>query len=272
MQIFVCYRSTDKCEGDALIAQIRLEANHTCLLLQETQHADNWKDLVADKLQTVDFVLFLLGEDTLNSKQIQWEYETAKSLNKRIVALRLKNYAPKCDVLPFDDYIFDTVAQLLAYMNSAFVEDKALKVEQYKMMVRATENVTDQRMKVNNLFFTITSSILSVAFVLGKTYNFTLISVIAMFVLTLLALLTARSWETLVQSYGKLNTGKFKIINRLEKDLNTNMFEEEWQILTKQIQYQPNTQTEKNIIFWFKIFIVAVLVVELAYVFWFLWA
>lgn len=57
-------------------------------------------------------------------------------------------------------------------------------------MVSSTEKVTDARMKVNNLFFTITSSILSVAFVLGKTYSFIPLSVLAMTILTVLALLT----------------------------------------------------------------------------------
>jgi hypothetical protein len=120
-------------------------------------------------------------------------------------------------------------------------------------------------MKVNNLFFTITSSILSVAFVLGKTYSFAPLSVFAMFILTFLALLTSYFWEKLVNSYGKLNTGKFKVIDRLEKELRTNMFEEEWQILTNDIKYEPNTRTETKIVQRFRYFIYAILTVEVLY-------
>jgi len=132
-------------------------------------------------------------------------------------------------------------------------------------MVSSTEKVTDARMKVNNLFFTITSSILSVAFVLGKTYSFVPLSVLAMAVLMLLALLTTFFWDKLVSSYGKLNTGKFKLIDRLEKELRTNMFEEEWRILTQEIEYEPNTKTETKIVERFRLFIFITLAIELGY-------
>ena len=132
-------------------------------------------------------------------------------------------------------------------------------------MVSSTEKVTDARMKVNNLFFTITSSILSVAFVLGKTYSFNYLSVLAMVILTALALLTTYFWEKLISSYGKLNTGKFKVIDRIEKELRTNMFEEEWRILTQEIDYEPNTKTETKIIERFRLFIFLTFSIEISY-------
>ena len=121
------------------------------------------------------------------------------------------------------------------------------------------------RMKVNNLFFTITSSILSVAFVLGKTYSFIPLSVLAMTVLTVLALLTTYFWDKLVNSYGKLNTGKFKVIDRIEKEVRTNIFEEEWRILTQEINYEPNTRTETKIVERFRLFIFLTLAIEVGY-------
>src|SRR5690606_13755004 len=129
-----------------------------------------------------------------------------------------------------------------------YEEQKKLKLEQYKMMVSSTEKVTDQRLKVNNLLFTVTSSILSVAFLIGKTFNFSPTSIVGLFVLTSLAFLVTFFWEKLINSYGKLNTGKFKVIDKIEKDLRTNMFEDEWRILTGEVKYKPNSETERTII------------------------
>jgi hypothetical protein len=161
--------------------------------------------------------------------------------------------------------VFDNPQQTLKYLEKVFIVDRQLKMEQYKIMVCSTEKVTDQRMKVNNLFFTIASSVLSLTAILGKTYGFTPLCIFAMFILTLLALLITHAWENLVCSYGKLNTGKFKVIDRIEKELRTNMFEEEWQILTNEIKYEPNTKTERKIIKIFRIFIFIALGIESIY-------
>jgi hypothetical protein len=133
------------------------------------------------------------------------------------------------------------------------------------MMVSSTEKVTESRMKVNNLFFTITSSILSVGFVLGKTFGFTITATLGMFVLTLLSFVVSFFWERLIDSYGKLNTGKFKVIDKIEKQLRTNMFEDEWKILTEEINYEPNTRTETKVIIYFRTFILIVGILELIY-------
>jgi len=43
------------------------------------------------------------------------------------------------------------------------------------------------------------------------------------------------------------------------------MFEDEWQILTEEIKYEPNTRTETKIIKYFRIFIVVIGILEIVY-------
>lgn len=265
MKIFICYRSTDKDEGDDIISALLKDSENTVAILKQTEHVDNWKEIVEAKLKESDFVAFLIGEETFKSEQIIWEYAKAKSLNKQIVGIKLKNASEESILFCQGFQVFDNSNQTLKYLDKIFVSDRLLKIEQYKIMVSSTEKVTDARMKVNNLFFTITSSILSVAFVLGKTYSFIPLSVVAMTILTALALLTTYFWEKLVKSYGKLNTGKFKVIDRIEKELRTNMFEEEWRILTQEIDYEPNTKTETKIVTRFRLFIYLTLIIEIIY-------
>ena len=80
-----------------------------------------------------------------------------------------------------------------------------------------------------------------------------------------MSLLVSYLWEKLINSYGQLNTGKFKVIDKIEKQLRTNMFEDEWKILTEEIKYEPNTKTESKVIKYFRIFIIIVGVIELIY-------
>jgi hypothetical protein len=69
----------------------------------------------------------------------------------------------------------------------------------------------------------------------------------------------------MINSYGQLNKGKFILIDKIEKSLRTNMFEEEWKILTQEIEYEPNTKTETTIVKRFRLFIIIILLIEIAY-------
>jgi len=265
MKVFVCYRSLDQIEGDRLIQNLLSESDNRVAVLTETEHSDNWKTNVEKKINESDFVIFLVGEKTFKSEQIIWEYAKAKDLNKRIVGIKLNNASEESILFCQGFQVYNDAKQSLNFLTKAFDYDRQLKLEQYKIMVSSTEKVSEQRLKVNNLFFTITSSILSVGFVLGKTFGFTLISLLAVSSLTLLALLATYFWEKMINSYGQLNKGKFILIDKIEKSLRTNMFEEEWKILTQEIEYEPNTKTETTIVKRFRVFIVIILLIEIAY-------
>ena len=45
-----------------------------------------------------------------------------------------------------------------------------------------------------------------------------------------------RSWKNLIDNYGKLNTGKFKVIQKLERSLDARIFTAEWVALGKGIR------------------------------------
>jgi hypothetical protein len=265
MKIFICYRSIDQTEGNKLITHLLRESENSIAVLTETEHSENWKINVDKKINESDFVIFLIGSKTFKSEQIIWEYAKAKDLNKRIVGIKLNNASEESILFCQGFQVFKDAKESLKFLTKTFDYDRQLKLEQYKIMVSSTEKVSEQRLKVNNLFFTITSSILSVGFILGKTFGFTLISLFAVSSLTLLALLATYFWEKMINSYGQLNKGKFILIDKIEKSLRTNMFEEEWKILTQEIEYEPNTKTETTIVKRFRLFIIIILLIEIAY-------
>lgn len=46
------------------------------------------------------------------------------------------------------------------------------------------------------------------------------------------------------------------MIDNIENELSSNMIESEWDILTNEIGYEPNSEPEKNIIIRFRLFII----------------
>jgi hypothetical protein len=265
MKLFICNRTIENHEVESLVTDLLKTSENALAIQRETEHSENWKHAVEEKMQESDFVVFAIGKETFQSDQLKWEYAKAKQLNKQIIGIKLKETTNDSILFCQGFQVFDNAEQSYKYLTKTYEDDRKLKFEQYKMMVSSTEKVTESRMKVNNLFFTITSSILSVGFVLGKTFSFSIAAMIGMFVLTLLSFVVSFFWEQLIESYGKLNTGKFKVIDKIEKQLRTNMFEDEWKILTEEIKYEPNTRTETKVITYFRGFILIVGVLELVY-------
>lgn len=265
MRVFICHRTTDTEETKKTIDELLKVSDKSIAILRETEHDTDWKKNVENKYKEVDFVIFLVGKDTFQSEQLKWEYSKAKQLNKRIIGIKLPNISEESILFCQGFQVFDNVKQCVKYLEKVFEHDRQLKLEQYKIMVGSTEKVTEQRLKVNNLFFTITSSILSLAFIIGKTFEFSITGTIGMILLTGLGFLVSFLWEKLINSYGKLNTGKFKVIDKIEKQLRTNMFEDEWHILKDEIHYESNTTTESKVIKRFRLFIFLIGLSEFIY-------
>lgn len=265
MKLFICCRNIEKEFSDRVIEDLLIVSKNSTAILQQFDYDDNWKHLVESKFKESDFIIFLVGAETFKSQQILWEYAKAKDLNKQIIGIKLPSATEESILFCQGFQVFNNAEESLAFLKEVYKSDRALKIEQYKIMVSSTEKVTDSRSKVNSLFFTITSTILSISFIVIKNYEFKVVSIGATIILTILALTTTFFWEKLIASYGKLNTGKFKLVDRLEKELRTNMFEEEWKILTKDIKYQSNTKTETEVVKAFRIFIIALLFVEILY-------
>lgn len=268
MRVFVCCRAVHEARREAVVAQLLAASKGEIAFLLEMQHSDDWKVRAGRKIRESDFILFILEERTFESEAIKWEYEEAKGLNKQIIGFR-SSTTPKETLLFCEGFqVFADSQECFEYLTKTRAEDRALLTEQYKLMVSSTEKVTNQRLTVNNLFFTVTSSVVSIALVVGKTLEFTRIALLGMVVFTVLALLLTFFWRRMVTAYGQLNRGKFVLIDEIEKKLRTDMFEREWHILRDRLKYKPNTETENQIVFWYQIFIMVMLVTETGYLLW----
>lgn len=108
--------------------------------------------------------------------------------------------------------------------------DKQLYFEQYKILVESAEKVSDKRMSANNYFLTINTGLISLA---GLLITSKIVSLNTLFIAFVgyLGLAICATWFFIVLSYKQLNSGKFKLIHKLEKELPIKLFADEWKEL-----------------------------------------
>jgi hypothetical protein len=118
MNLFVCFRSIDDFEGTKVIDSLKTKSQNELVILEETDRNPKWKKNVSDKFLIADFVVFLLGNHTFESKHINWEFEKAVALNKHIIGIRL-NGASEESLLRFKKYkMFENAEESLEYIVS----------------------------------------------------------------------------------------------------------------------------------------------------------
>jgi len=113
--------------------------------------------------------------------------------------------------------------------NKESYGDEELRVafEQYKLYVEMADKVSERRGQANT-FFTTVNTLLFTAFTFlatQKTVWYVLLGAIGCVI--------SFAWFFTLNSYRQLNSGKFKVINEIEKVLPLSGFSYEWEVLEK---------------------------------------
>lgn len=99
--LFVSYRADS--EGNSyknlIVAWSKNDNGHFDIKFEDTSvgiginstNASYIKSVIKKKILSSDTVLVLIGENTAASDWVNWEIDTAFSLNKKIVAVKIKN-------------------------------------------------------------------------------------------------------------------------------------------------------------------------------------
>lgn len=107
---------------------------------------------------------------------------------------------------------------------------KAHYLEQYKMYLDGIEKISDRRHSANSFFLTLNTLLITV---IGLTFqidslNNTFWLRIA---LSIIGILVNIIFYLLIKSYKQLNTGKFKVLHEIEKNLPLSLYKYEWEVL-----------------------------------------
>lgn len=126
--------------------------------------------------------------------------------------------------------------------NGSSIEEKEILLEQYKLYVEMADKISERRSSVNTFFLTANSIILTVISINGFD--------IAKFswLITAVGLILSYTWYYLLQSYKLLNSGKFRVVHKIEQKLPLNLYAFEWEILGEgkdRAKYWPISHIEK---------------------------
>lgn len=116
--------------------------------------------------------------------------------------------------------------------------------EQYKLYVEMSNEISKRRHQTNSFYISLSSAIIalfSLITVKIGTLNSEFILILPIF-----GLITCFIWFTHLKSYKKLNSAKFKIINKIEEELPCQGFNDEWEILNKD-RYKRLTDIERYV-------------------------
>jgi len=134
----------------------------------------------------------------------------------------------------------------MSLKNKETYNPDELKVifEQYKLYVEMADKVSQRRMSANTFFTTVNTLLFMVAAFIGNKDLQRIIFV------CVIGCVISFAWYFTLNSYRQLNSGKFTVINEIEKLLPLSGFSYEWEVLEsgeKKSKYWPLSHVEKII-------------------------
>lgn len=252
----------------------------------------SWKLAAKRKIRDAQSVIFILGADADNKNKagtIGWEIRQALKYNKSIMLHKLdesyeipeyfmvkdqftKTWHPispdmslgkiKKRIDDFDNGEYEIFSKL--YQDKDAPDCKEMIFEQYKIYQRTSEDLVERRQHVNSFYQTVNSALITFmgAFIsfagLSSSFLIILISSIAGIILDI-------SWINILESYGRLNSAKMKVLSLLERNLPVELYQVEWEIMSDKLnnkKYVSFTDSEKRIP---KIFFAVYLIIIVCY-------
>jgi len=98
-------------------------------------------------------------------------------------------------------------------------------LEIYKIYVQMADNISARRQSANSFFLAVNTAIIGVVgYVGGTSGNWN-------WAVSLAGLILCYAWYRLVRSYKDMNSGKFKVVHEIEKQLPLSPYDAEWEAL-----------------------------------------
>lgn len=109
-------------------------------------------------------------------------------------------------------------------------DEKKTVLEIYKMLIDMADKVSQRRQNANNFYLSVNTALTGASAYLATTAPNSPINV---FILSIAGFLVALLWKRNIDSYKDLNSGKFQVIDEIEKALPIAAFTAEWQFLER---------------------------------------
>lgn len=110
-------------------------------------------------------------------------------------------------------------------------EDKMLLLEQYRIMIETSEKLMERRQTVGSLYTTICTALLAFIGASFAVENL-ILSALTTLMSGIIIIVLCYNWRSSLNAYDLNNSGKFAVINQIEKHLPADMFECEYRYNT----------------------------------------
>ena len=103
-------------------------------------------------------------------------------------------------------------------------------LDQYKLYVGSAEKISDRRQSANNYFIAINTAIITI---LGMSLKIDFLENLFWIraLLPIIGIIICIIFGFLIRSYKQLNSGKFKVIHKIEEKLPLALYDYEWEAL-----------------------------------------
>lgn len=248
MQAFLIHRTAMRAEARKFLASLKKSnAIHIVPFFLRKSYGTKWKQQAESKIYSAEIVLIYDIEACEKSENTKWEIDKANEQKKTIVGLSREDITSR-NVGPLQS-AYDFSNEFEACFPSASKKLDQL-LELYKIMVSSSEQLIQRRQITNGFFITTIGAIIGATGFAVKEKIVTDSTALVLLFPIAIGLLMCRSWRNLIQNYGRLNAGKFKVIHKIENQLSAKIFAAEWVALGKGLRrekYQSFTSTEQNV-------------------------
>jgi uncharacterized membrane protein YuzA (DUF378 family) len=117
----------------------------------------------------------------------------------------------------------------------------------YKIYLASADKISDRRQSANSFFLSVNTALVGLIGYLQSDSTKTTLSPVFYLLISLSGVLICYAWYRLVKSYRQLNSGKFKVIHEIEKNLPLSPYDAEWEMLGRgkdSEKYLPFTHVE----------------------------
>jgi len=227
------------------------------------------------RMKNVDIVIVICGISTHMATGVSAELSIACEIGKPYFLLhgRKEQYCtrPEGVLLAGNIYTWVELKRLLGdatVINSDYKGPETDLFQQYKLYVESAEKINESRIltnrfmgAVNSIVFGANSYVIFEILKSGLEFKWAICMVSSA-----LGAFVSISWLAIIEQYGKIYDGKFKIISELEKKMPAEVYTREWEIATKG-NYRDISKAEMRIpktflLLYLAIYVLAILIAE----------
>lgn len=284
MKIFIIHKSDDYEDVMKLTRRINDLVKVDLLALVSKKDDKYWWKEAKTKIDQSDMILYVLGAMTHTSTNVDDEIKYSLKRKKQILLYRLhpeeknevnsslfqKDSFTNVDKPRFKEIALEDLPRVLKYgydfdIAKQLEQTKDPKretelIEQYKAYLQTSEEVLNRRQNTSNFYTTLNTTMLTImATVVGVTVGLTgvnglLVTALSLLAVSVVGILLNINWLSLLESYGRLNSAKMKVISEIEKNLPANIYDTEWRVMDEKLyggKYVSFTAIEKRLPFCF---------------------